>query len=60
MEPSISELLKEQYSRLDILLSTLMEDAAMIGGAKLFDDVLWDKVKEDLPDYKTYEINEGK
>lgn len=47
--PQVKSLLKEQEVEVDFSISTLMEDAAIIGSARLFEPAFWDKVKNDLP-----------
>lgn len=43
-----SELQKKNLTT-NITVSTLMEEAALIGSARLFDPYFWDKIKNDLP-----------
>ena len=41
---------RENDIRTRVTASSLMEDAALIGSARLFEEGFWDKVKGDLPD----------
>lgn len=42
--------LRENGIKTRIAVSSLMEDAALIGSARLFEEAFWDRVKDDLPD----------
>ncbi len=48
--PSFKEKLEENGIELKVEISKLMEDAALIGSARLLDESFWEKVKEDLPE----------
>ena len=47
--PSLKEVISEAGIELDIETSSLMEDAAIMGSAKLFSPLFWNKIKDDLP-----------
>ena len=47
--PVLKQKIKEAGINTQIEISTLMEDAAIIGSAKLFDSNFWNHVKNDLP-----------
>ena len=47
--PSLKEVLSQADADIDIEISPLMEDAAIIGSAKLFLPPFWEKVQLDLP-----------
>jgi glucokinase len=47
--PKLKEELKKKNLKVKFTVSTLMEEAAVIGCARLFDSFFWDKVKNDLP-----------
>ena len=49
MQAGFNEGLKPQIRDLETWPSTLMEEAAMVGGAKLLDSRFWDQIKQDLP-----------
>lgn len=46
---ALQQPLRENGIETHIAASSLMEDAALIGSARLFEDAFWDKVKDDLP-----------
>jgi glucokinase len=48
--PAFKSELQKADLKVDFEVSTLMEDAAIIGSAKLFDAIFWKLVKDDLPD----------
>lgn len=48
--PSFKNKLQKAGLQVDFEISTLMEDAAIIGSAKLFEPNFWNKVKDNLPD----------
>ncbi len=48
--PELKIKLKEKDLYTKFAISSLMEEAAIIGSAKLFDTNFWDQVKDDLPD----------
>ena len=48
--PSFKNKLQKAGLQVDFEISTLMEDAAIIGSAKLFDPIFWGLIKDDLPD----------
>ena len=48
-EPSFQEGLKKTGVAIQIATSHLMENAALIGSARLMDDVFWEKVSVELP-----------
>ncbi|MEQ6119614.1 ROK family protein [Reichenbachiella sp. MALMAid0571] len=48
--PSFRDKLVENDIQLKVEISKLMEDAALIGSARLFDESFWEKVKDDLPE----------
>ncbi|MDH5414257.1 MAG: hypothetical protein OEW87_08975, partial [Flavobacteriaceae bacterium] len=47
--PVLKNKIKEKGLRTNFSISTLMEEAALIGSARLFDPSFWDQVKKDLP-----------
>lgn len=47
--PTLKQKIKEVGLKTDFEISILMEDAAIIGSAKLFDSNFWNHVKNDLP-----------
>ncbi|MCG2462792.1 ROK family protein [Flavobacteriaceae bacterium F89] len=47
--PTLQNKISEAGLDVDFEISELMEDAAIIGSAKLFDSQFWNLVKEDLP-----------
>ncbi|MBT8308357.1 MAG: ROK family protein [Maribacter sp.] len=47
--PAFKSELRKAGLRVDFEISTLMEDAAIIGSSRLFDPSFWDRVKDDLP-----------
>ena len=47
--PTLKQKIKEAGLKTEFEISTLMEDAAIIGSAKLFDPNFWEHVKNDLP-----------
>ena len=47
--PSLKEYLTKKGLEIDFEISNLMEEAAIIGSAKLFERPFWDKIKIDLP-----------
>lgn len=47
--PTLRNKIYEAGLNVDFEISDLMEDAAIIGSAKLFDPQFWNQVKEDLP-----------
>jgi len=47
--PEVKKLLKKENLDTDFVVSNLMEEAAIIGSAKLFDTDFWEKIKNDLP-----------
>ncbi len=47
--PTLKSAIKNAGLSTDFEISDLMEDAAIIGSAKLFDSDFWNLVKEDLP-----------
>ncbi len=49
MEASFQSVLTTQNILLKIMSSALMEEAALIGAARLLDDSFWERVKENLP-----------
>ena len=49
--PAFKSELQKAGLKVDFEVSTLMEDAAIIGSAKLFDATFWKLVKDDLPDH---------
>lgn len=48
--PTLKSEILEAGLEMDFTISNLMEDAALIGGAKLFDPHFWNQVKKDLPE----------
>jgi glucokinase len=49
--PGLKNQLIEKGLKTDFVISNLMEEAALIGSARLFDPVFWNKVKNDLPNF---------
>lgn len=47
--PAFDDTLKSNGQVVDFEMSPLMEDAAILGSAKLFDSNFWHKTKDDLP-----------
>lgn len=47
--PKLKDELKKKNLKTKFTVSTLMEEAALIGSARLFDSYFWNKVKNDLP-----------
>ena len=47
--PAFKLELQKAGLQLDFEISTLMEDAAIIGSSRLFDPSFWNRVKDDLP-----------
>ncbi|MDO5978242.1 ROK family protein [Flavivirga spongiicola] len=47
--PTLNQVVKAAGLDVRIEISTLMEDAAIIGSAKLFNVEFWNKIKNDLP-----------
>jgi glucokinase len=47
--PAMKDRVKEAGLQIDFEISDLMEDAAIIGSAKLYDDSFWNQIKRDLP-----------
>jgi len=47
--PILKQKIKEAGLNVHFEISELMEDAAIIGSAKLFDSNFWDQIKHDLP-----------
>ncbi len=47
--PQLERELKNKNLKTKFTVSTLMEEAALIGSARLFDSYFWDQVKNDLP-----------
>ena len=47
--PELKNKLKEKNLDTNFTISSLMEEAAIIGSAKLYDSAFWDQVKNDLP-----------
>jgi glucokinase len=47
--PTLKKKIKENGMSIVFEISKLMEDAAIVGSAKLFDSNFWDHVKDDLP-----------
>lgn len=47
--PTLKQKIKEAGLKIEFEISPLMEDAAIIGSAKLFDSNFWSHVKNDLP-----------
>jgi len=48
--PAFKSELQKAGLKVDFEVSTLMEDAAIIGSARLFEPSFWNKVKDNLPD----------
>lgn len=48
--PTLKNELQKAGLQVDFEISTLMEDAAIIGSARLFEPSFWNKVKDNLPD----------
>lgn len=48
--PAFSKYLEENDVKLNVVVSELMEEAALIGSARLLDEDFWAKVKDDLPE----------
>lgn len=48
--PAFSKYLEENDMKLNVVVSDLMEEAALIGSARLLDEDFWMKVKDDLPE----------
>lgn len=48
--PQLKDELKQRNLDTKFIISSLMEEAAIIGSAKLFDPFFWDQVKDDLPE----------
>ncbi|EAR02945.1 ROK family protein [Maribacter sp. HTCC2170] len=48
--PTFEKKMLDYGSRVEIEISNLMEDAAILGSAKLFDPVFWQSVKDELPE----------
>lgn len=48
--PAFSKYLTENKVSLNIVVSELMEEAALIGSARLLDEKFWNQVKDDLPE----------
>lgn len=48
--PALKNELKKAGLQVDFEISTLMEDAAIIGSARLFEPSFWNKVKDNRPD----------
>jgi len=47
--PTMKDRIKEARLQIAFEISDLMEEAAIIGSAKLYDDSFWNQVKRDLP-----------
>ncbi len=47
---ALESVLRENGISTRLAVSTLMEDAALIGSARLFEAAFWEQVKEDLPE----------
>ncbi|MCO6479631.1 MAG: ROK family protein [Phaeodactylibacter sp.] len=47
---ALEAVLRENGISTRLAVSTLMEDAALIGSARLFEAAFWEQVKEDLPE----------
>lgn len=47
--PALKQVITDAGLKVDIEISTLMEDAAIIGSAKLFNPDFWNKIQDDLP-----------
>lgn len=47
--PTLKNKIQESGLEIDFEISELMEDAAIIGSAKMFDPIFWNQIKEDLP-----------
>lgn len=47
--PELEEEINNKNLKTKFTISTLMEEAALIGSARLFDSNFWDQVKNDLP-----------
>ncbi|MRJ07855.1 ROK family protein [Ornithobacterium rhinotracheale] len=50
-EKALLETLKQNGNQTPVAVSELMEDAAMIGAARTFDETYWAKVKDNLPKF---------
>lgn len=50
IEGSFQQSLTKNHLTVHVATSNLMEEAALIGGAKLLDETFWNKVKNDLPE----------
>ena len=48
--PKVKEILKKEGVDVNFSISTLMEEAAIIGSARLFESCFWEQVKNDLPE----------
>jgi glucokinase len=47
--PALKQVIMGAGLAVDIEISTLMEDAAIIGSAKLFNSNFWNNIQDDLP-----------
>lgn len=48
--PAVKDKLKKENSDVKFIISSLMEEAAIIGSARLFEPDFWNEVKNDLPE----------
>lgn len=48
--PKVKEILKKEGADVNFSISTLMEEAAIIGSTRLFESDFWNQVKNDLPE----------
>lgn len=50
IQPAFERMISENGIDLKIGISSMMEESALVGSARLLDDVFWDKVKDNLPE----------
>jgi glucokinase len=48
--PAFNSYLEANEVKQNVVVSELMEEAALIGSARLLDENFWKKVKDDLPE----------